>query len=165
MNRQRSKKLKTIHLETATDAQKDAVVSYAAATAERIAPLINTDQPEIVLTGDEAASLVITMKILYHELNKTITAYNAMCDTMNVVSAHIAAGLAENTEQNHRIGKAIEGILASGDLADLHKGWALDQVLRILTGCQGAEDSEGYQQATTRYYSATDEQWDEGIEP
>ncbi len=165
MNRHRTRKPQKINVNTATDEQKDAVVSYAAATADRIAPLINAEQEEIVLAGKEAASLVITMKILYHELDKAITTYNAMCDTMNVVSAHIAAGLAENAEQDHRIRSAIEAVLANGDLADLHKGWALDQVLRILTGCRDAEDSEGYQQAMARYYSATDEQWDEGIEP
>lgn len=163
MNKQRSKK--TIQIETATDNQKEEVISYAIATSERIAPLINADQKEIVLTGEEAASLVITIKVLYYELGKVVSAHNKMVDNLDVVSAHVTHGMAENTEQASRIGKAIEAVLASGNLADLHKGWALDQILRILTGCQGAEDSEGYQQATTRYYSATDEQWDRGMEP
>lgn len=165
MNRQRSKKLKIINIATATTEQKDAVVSYAAATADRITPLINAEQEEIVLSGKEAASLVITIKLLYYELDKAITAHNAMSDTMNIVTANIAAGLAENTEQNHSIRAAREAVLLSGTVADPHKGWMLDQVLRILTNCQGKEDSEEYQQAMARYYSATDKQWDRGMEP
>ena len=165
MNRHRTQRPKTINVNTATEEQKEAVVSYAAATSDRIVPLINAGQEEIMLNGGEAASLIITIKLLYHEMDKLIAVHNALKATMNSVAANIDAGLTENTEQAGRIGKAIEGILASGDLADLHKGWALDQVLRILTGCEGAEDSEGYQQATTRYYSATDEQWDKGMEP
>ena len=165
MNRQRAKTLNTIHIATATDQQKDAVVSYAAATADRITPLINAEQEEIVLSGKEAASLVITIKLLYYELDKAITAHNAMSDTMNIVTANIAAVLAENTEQDHRIRAAIEAVLASGNVADLHKGGSLEHVLRILTGCQGDEDSEGYRQAMARYYSATDEKWDKGMTP
>jgi hypothetical protein len=108
---------------------------------------------------------VITIKLLYYELDKAINAYNSMYATMDIVSANVTAGLAENEDQADRIAGAIEAVLASGNVADLHKGWMLDQVLRILTGCQGAEDSEAYQQAMARYYSATDEQWDKGMEP
>lgn len=158
-------KQKTLNVATATDEQKEAVVSYAAETVERITPMINSGQEEILLRGEDAASLVITIQLLYYELDKAVLAHNAILETLNSVAANITTGLAENTEQDHRIRAAIENVLASGTLADLHKGWALDQVLRILTGCQGAKDSEGYQQALARYYSATDEQWDKGMEP